>query len=255
MPKITEKMWRARLAELGAGKLTTRQAAKMLGCSIRQVQRRCEAAGIKPVDPELPAPKKEEPVSPPPASQQPSPEVAPGKPEGNADYQKALDAVGGQKPSFAGPVAPTQADIAAAGEKIATFCVDTLNTVKGLAVTAVAEYQYTTSADDPRIVAVKKLGPPAETAVRSNADKLYPYLYRLMQGWGPLGAWLAMDLLMSFRTVKGVAVEKGYKPKERPQRPAAPRKEEPAPAEAESQQPGGPPPPDVKPVAVLVPGI
>lgn len=252
MPKITEKMWREHLAAIAAGKMDTRKASKSLGCSMRRVQQRCEAAGIKV---EAPPPPPEPSPAPSPAS----PEFAPKKTEGNGDYERAISAAGGTPtpPAAGGPIVPSPGDVAAAGEKMGQFCVDTLNTIKGAYVVGLAQFRYRVDPGEPRIKAVTKLGLPAETAVRTNADKLYPYLHRLMSGWGPVVAWLAMDALAAQSVIKSVAVEQGWKPPEKKQEPAAERKE---PARPATPAPGAtpssssPPPPDVKPVAVVVPG-
>lgn len=252
MPHITENMWKDHLASIAAGKMDSRKAARSLGCSMRAVQKRMEAAGIKAIDPTPPPPPAPKPAAKPPSPA--SPEVASPDAKGKSDLERALDAA---KPQGGpGAVVPSPGDIAGAADRMAGFCVDTLNTIKGVSLTALAQYHYKVDPGEPRIQAQMRLGLPAETAVRTNADKLYPYLFRLMSGWGPVCAWLAMDLLTSQAAVKTVAIERGWKPRERKADP--PAADPPAAAAAPATKvssPVSPPPPDVKPVAVVIPGV
>lgn len=260
MPKITENMWRDHLAMIGAGKLDTRKAAKSLGCSMRAVQKRMEAAGIKVPAP-APPPKAVSPA-PSPDPSPGSPKVASPSPEGKTELERALAAAtaSGGSPDASGSVIPSPGDVAGAKDKMETFCVDTLNTLKGLSVTALAQYKFKINPDEPRIARVKKLGTPAEAVVRVNCDKLYPYLFKLMSGWGPVAGFLALDLLQGWATVKAVAIEKGWKPpKPRGETETEePRKEpaatKPAPSSAPPAGAGGPKAPDVRPVHVAPPG-
>jgi hypothetical protein len=202
--KVSDRKRQNAVAKILAGESNAATEAQRLNVSKRSVERWVEAArAAGPVaDPVVP-----DAVS---SSVVPPEEGASDRP--NQALEDALKAAG-ESPDKPATAPPGAAAVADARLDMAAYCLDAIAQFKQAVGGVLVTFRYTppldlAAADVQKVLAV---GPMAQLAVRSNAEKLYPTLVKVMSGPGVIYAALAMDALLMIVGLEALAKRSGWK--------------------------------------------
>jgi hypothetical protein len=210
MPKPTDRRLRNALIRILHGESDLATEAAALNVSKRTLQR--HLAAWKEANP----------------SSEPSPDdVSPSDiPPGNDAQDKpneALDAAlkaAGEGGGGSQDDRPTPADVGQARADMSQFCIEAIGQIKSAIGSGIVMVRYAPplSLDMKPVQDALKLSPLAEAAIRTNAERLYPVLVRMMSGPFQLTGALVVESLLLIVGLNGLAVQKGWKAPEKKKR-------------------------------------
>jgi len=164
---------------------------------------------------------------------EPTPEETPGfsaridtpsggevKTPGNG-YREAMEAAGESGNGEERPAPVTPEDLGAARTERAGFCVDAINQMKlaSGSILVQARYAPPLSLDDKKVQELLKLSPLAEGVIRTNAERLFPFLLKIMNGPYQLAGALVLEAILMFAGLHGLATSKGWREPEKKKTP------------------------------------
>jgi len=203
--RVSEKKKQNAVARILAGETTPEVEAQQLGVSARQVRRWVEAARQ---------------VSGMPTEEGPSDDVTPSEADAQDKPNPALKAAlkaAGEDPEAKPEAKPTGPDIAAARQDMESFCLSAIGQAKSAigSVMVTARYSPPLDLGMAKVQEALKLSPMTETVIRTNAERLFPFLTKLMAGPYQLAGALIVESLMLFMGLTSLAASRGWKAPEK----------------------------------------